>query len=790
MSIYTAIYSGIPVYEMMCRGIAVMRRRDDSWLNATQILKVAGIEKGKRTKILEREVLPGKHEKVQGGYGKYQGTWVPFNRGKDLATEYKVEPYLKTLFELDVLHGDVDKVTPTKEMAMLAQRAKDATAGGKLKGASASPRMSPSSKRGRSSSAKPNASQTFSAASMTPSPLHPSFNASSPSIPPSPQWHTDPPPRKRAKGGSPLPYDHDYQNTNNSNSMNSQDVMDYDMPAATPASGLSHPPIQMEETLEGPEKYRSILMSIFLNDDTEQVPDLLADPISPRDLDIDLVIDDQGHTALHWAAALARIPVLELLVQKQADVRRVNFNGESALVRAVLVTNNYDAQSFPMLLSILHEAIPIVDRKNRTILHHIAVTAGIKGRGASSNYYMECLLEWIARNGGDFSSIVDVQDKNGDTALTIAARVGDQYLAGQLMDVGANRDIVNKVGLTAEDFGVSSTTNGSAAPFAPRTHSALANPKELQSGKKGKEIMSVVQKMVDELDLEFSQEIMARQGQLQDTQALLRHATRDLTETRQAIKQCREQAQYLAEAQQRIKNLEASLEEESQKTRAQKGYTSKLRNVDDIDQIFSAKKPTVPPPPPPPPPQTATATAAAQPPTSASVSSEHAANLAIREKAVEEELLRLKALVFAYQKNEQEMDQEMSDIKGKSPAKELQCKKVIAICCDIPLEKVDDLLGPLTLAVESDGASLDLGRVAGFMSRVKQMEGIASATTAAANMVGTGTGTAPTTATSTAGGTTSTTTTTLPTTSGATSSPSIAAAVVASAAIAAASPNL
>ena len=59
----------------MIRGIAVMRRRTDSFVNATQILKVAGVDKGHRTKILEKEILPGKHEIVQGGYGKYQGTW-------------------------------------------------------------------------------------------------------------------------------------------------------------------------------------------------------------------------------------------------------------------------------------------------------------------------------------------------------------------------------------------------------------------------------------------------------------------------------------------------------------------------------------------------------------------------------------------------------------------------------------------------------------------------------------------------------------------------------------------
>jgi hypothetical protein len=70
-AIFQAVYSGVSVYEMEINGVAVMRRRSDSWLNATQILKVAGVDKGKRTKVLEKEVLTGEHEKVQGGYGKY-----------------------------------------------------------------------------------------------------------------------------------------------------------------------------------------------------------------------------------------------------------------------------------------------------------------------------------------------------------------------------------------------------------------------------------------------------------------------------------------------------------------------------------------------------------------------------------------------------------------------------------------------------------------------------------------------------------------------------------------------
>lgn len=53
-----------------------MRRRKDNWVNATQILKVAEYDKPSRTRILEKEVHRSAHEKVQGGYGKYQGTYM------------------------------------------------------------------------------------------------------------------------------------------------------------------------------------------------------------------------------------------------------------------------------------------------------------------------------------------------------------------------------------------------------------------------------------------------------------------------------------------------------------------------------------------------------------------------------------------------------------------------------------------------------------------------------------------------------------------------------------------
>lgn len=61
------------MFEFNVEGNHVMRRRHDHYINATHILKVADYDKPARTRILEREVQKGVHEKIQGGYGKYQG---------------------------------------------------------------------------------------------------------------------------------------------------------------------------------------------------------------------------------------------------------------------------------------------------------------------------------------------------------------------------------------------------------------------------------------------------------------------------------------------------------------------------------------------------------------------------------------------------------------------------------------------------------------------------------------------------------------------------------------------
>lgn len=187
--------------------------------------------------------------------------------------------------------------------------------------------------------------------------------------------------------------------------------------------------------------------------------------------DVDLVLDDQGHTALHLAASMARQTIVEHLIKHGADVHRGNYNGETPLMRAILATHNADAQSFQTLVSHLNASIRTLDTSRKSVLHHIVASAGVKGRALAARYYLDQIFYWIAQHqGGDFRSLVDLQDEHGDTALNIAARVGNRSLVRTLLDVGANRILPNKLGLRPGDFGVEPEEFG-----APRAEDILSS---------------------------------------------------------------------------------------------------------------------------------------------------------------------------------------------------------------------------------------------------------------------------------------------------------------------------
>ncbi len=226
-------------------------------------------------------------------------------------------------------------------------------------------------------------------------------------------------------------------------------------------------------------------------------------------LELDMPVDAQSHTALHWAATLSRMNLLQALIAAGANPFRVNASGETALMRACIVTNSMDFNSFPELLDVLGGTIDIRDDKGRTVLHHIAVTSAVKGRNIASRYYLESLLEWVVRQGsapgsqnipsssnsalanvpakmgiGRFmSEIVNAQDNGGDTALNIAARIGNRSIISQLLEVGADPNIANRAGLRPLDFGIGADSTEEQANGETLGHGKDSIPGSSQKSK-------------------------------------------------------------------------------------------------------------------------------------------------------------------------------------------------------------------------------------------------------------------------------------------------------------------
>lgn len=486
---------------MEVNNIACMRRRSDGWLNATQILKVAGVDKGKRTKVLEKEILPGEHEKVQGGYGKYQGTWINYRRGREFCRQYGVEDLLLPLLEhdLDGSGGGQTNETPTKEQAMAANRKRFYTAGlqernGQTGQNTFFSNISPMSsialaamnKAARlNSPARPShmrrpSTQQSQASMMNEVSYHNNHAPDSGYNTQNGNWRQaqpgQEPPRKRMRPNSDIPVDAsimslDPTEPGESFLQSTQQYLEENVNASDEPVTL--PPLPTPHGEE--ENKRQLLLELFAESsrlDFASHPALLA--LSAEDLDIPL--DTSANTALHWAATLSRIPLLRLLIQKGANIFRGNAAGQSALISAVLVNNCCEHSSFPDVLELLSPLIEVRDAQSRTILHHIAVSCGIKGRAPSSKYYLEALLEFLVRsvskptpveNGSAtpahagkermnlmrfLTHIVNARDKAGNTALNLAARIGNRGIIQQLLEVKADPTIPNEKGITARDF--------------------------------------------------------------------------------------------------------------------------------------------------------------------------------------------------------------------------------------------------------------------------------------------------------------------------------------------------
>ncbi|KAI2638663.1 ANK-repeat protein MBP1 [Hypomontagnella submonticulosa] len=393
--IYSATYSGVPVYEYQFGGDTkehVMRRRQDDWVNATHILKAAGFDKPARTRILEREVQKDVHEKIQGGYGKYQGTWIPLDVGEQLAHRNNVYERLRPIFEF----------VPGNQ-------------------------------------------------SPPPAPRHAS-KPKAPRKPAVPKWGA--PPSQDVESASQQLNEDD---TPDNVTVASASYMAEDDRHDLSHYSTGHRKRKREENIQDlTEQQHSVygdeLLDYFLLS-RQDAPTYRPEP--PANFQPDWPIDTEKHTALHWASAMGDVDVIKQLKRFGANLGVQNCKGETPFMRSVNFTNCYEKQTFPAVMKELWESVDARDDSGCTVIHHAAIMKS--GRITSTSccrYYLDNILNKLqeTHDPNFVQHLIDAQDHGGNTALHLAAKTNARKCIRALLGRGASTDIPNIEGIRAEDL--------------------------------------------------------------------------------------------------------------------------------------------------------------------------------------------------------------------------------------------------------------------------------------------------------------------------------------------------
>jgi transcription factor MBP1 len=357
--------------------------------------------------------------------------------------------------------------------------------------------------------------------------------------------------------------------------------------------------------------YGDQILEYFISD-SNQIPPILINP--PPDLDPNMAIDDEGHTALHWACAMGRIRIVKFLLSAGADVFKVNKSGQTALMRSVMFANNYDVRKFPELYELLHRSTLNIDNYNRTVFHHIVDVAMSKGKTHAARYYMETVLNRLSDYPRELADIINFQDEDGETALTLAARCRSKRLVKLLIDHGADPKIANGDGKSTEDYILEderfrsspvmpsralamSFRNAQAAyppaqvpaavnyAFAPANgdrmplhHSAAAQTASTRA-------ITDMASMLDSLAASFDQELRDKERDLNQAHALLSNIQAEILESQRSVAQLKVKCQGLDDGRAMLQGMETELGAKMGK-RYRLGWEKWVKNEEEREQAL------------------------------------------------------------------------------------------------------------------------------------------------------------------------------------------------------------
>lgn len=300
--------------------------------------------------------------------------------------------------------------------------------------------------------------------------------------------------------------------------------------------------------------YADNLLDYFVLSSSEEQTMHMKPPTPPARFDPDRPIDNQGHTALHWASAMGDIELVKFFMDCRATGMARNERGETPLIRAVLFTNNFEKQTMPDLVRKLADSLEARDNHGATVLHHIAMTTNSSSKKQCARYYLDIVLNKMAEklpNPSDFARLINQQDVHGDTALHIVAKHNVKKCIRALQGRGVRGDIRNREGQTADqiiqgkraihhDFISSSpapaefgSVNGHEVIKAPK--SGPATHYHSQSARSFSQSFSgITQDKGLQVALAFDSEVREKDDDLSEGQRLQQAAENERAQVRQA----------------------------------------------------------------------------------------------------------------------------------------------------------------------------------------------------------------------------------------------------------------
>jgi Ankyrin repeat len=215
-------------------------------------------------------------------------------------------------------------------------------------------------------------------------------------------------------------------------------------------------------------------MSLFVEGDENlalaRLFENLKMPSDPNKFDLELRLDDNSSTPLHWAAGCARLSLVHALLVAGADPTTYAYGGETPLMRAVYTTRNFKKRTFANLVQLLKKSVYSRDCHSRTIMHHIAIISQAPAKREMSSYYFTCIADYISQARAiaakamqvldpkdesaepAFIDFIDAQDVFDETALHIACRYKNYRIVDILLQLGASSQIPNQAGQTFQSM--------------------------------------------------------------------------------------------------------------------------------------------------------------------------------------------------------------------------------------------------------------------------------------------------------------------------------------------------